>query len=241
MLSVRNLNLSYGAIKAVRGVNIDVAEGETVALLGANGAGKTSILSAIVGLTPSSAGDIIFDGKHIESAAVEANVQSGLTLVPEGRRVFPSLSVRENLWLGGATLGDKSLIAERRREMEELFPILADRHDQPAGTLSGGQQQQLAIARALMPNPKLLLMDEPSLGLAPLIVAEIFALIAQLKERGLTILLVEQNAHAALKAADRAYVLVNGVIATSGRADDIRKDGAIEAAYLGGDITEGKA
>lgn len=236
MLSITDLNVSYGAVKAVHGVSLHIEKGETVALLGANGAGKTSILSAIVGLVPASDGRIVFDGENIEKTPTETIVRRGLTLVPEGRRIFPSLTVLENLRLGGATLKSHRQGSEKIMEMQTLFPILAERQSQLAGTLSGGQQQQLAIGRALMSNPRVLLLDEPSLGLAPLIVAEIFALIRRLKDQGLTILLVEQNARSALQCADRAYVLANGRIVASGSADEIHKDGKIEAAYLGGNL-----
>jgi len=238
MLSIAGLDVRYGAIQAVRGVDLDVAGGEIVALLGANGAGKSTTLKAIVGLVRGK-GEITFGGEPILDRDTEDIVRRGLTLVPEGRRVFPSLTVAENLTLGAATRGDPAGAARSREEVLGLFPILAERANQAAGTLSGGQQQQLAIARALMSAPKLLLLDEPSLGLAPQIVDDIFDLILRLKARGLTILLVEQDAIAALDIADRAYVMANGRIIMSGAAADLRASEEIAHAYLG--ITAGHA
>lgn len=232
MLSVSGLDVRYGPIQAVRGVDLDVAEGEIVALLGANGAGKSTTLKAIVGLAPAT-GRINFDGEAIDSRDTEDIVQRGLTLVPEGRRIFPSLTVAENLTLGAATQRDRAAAARSRAEVLELFPILAERATQPAGTLSGGQQQQLAIGRALMSAPRLLLLDEPSLGLAPQIVDSIFDLILSLKARGLTILLVEQDAAAALDIADRAYVMANGRIVMEGAAETLRASEQVARAYLG--------
>jgi branched-chain amino acid transport system ATP-binding protein len=232
MLSVSGLDVRYGPIQAVRGVDLDVAQGEIVALLGANGAGKSTTLKAIVGLAPAT-GRINFDGEAIDSRDTEDIVQRGLTLVPEGRRIFPTLTVAENLTLGAATQRDRTAAARSRAEVLELFPILAERAAQPAGTLSGGQQQQLAIGRALMSAPRLLLLDEPSLGLAPQIVDSIFDLILSLKARGLTILLVEQDAAAALDIADRAYVMANGRIVMQGEAETLRASEQVARAYLG--------
>jgi len=233
MLSIADLDVRYGAIQAVRGVSLDVAEGEIVAVLGANGAGKTTTLKAAVGLVPATSGEIRFAGTAITGSDTEDIVMRGMTLVPEGRRVFPSLTVSENLRLGAATRRDAGEIARSRDEMLTLFPILAERANQAAGTLSGGQQQQLAIARALMSMPKLLLLDEPSLGLAPQVVDDIFDLILRLKARGLTILLVEQDAVAALDIADRAYVMANGRVVMSGSAAALRTSDEITHAYLG--------
>jgi len=233
MLSIADLDVRYGAIQAVRGVSLDVAEGEIVAVLGANGAGKTTTLKAAVGLVPTARGEIRFAGKPITGRDTEDIVIAGMTLVPEGRRVFPSLTVTENLRLGAATRKNAAEIEQSRNEVLSLFPILAERGHQAAGTLSGGQQQQLAIARALMSAPKLLLLDEPSLGLAPQVVDDIFDLILRLKARGLTILLVEQDAVAALDIADRAYVMANGRVVMSGDAATLRASDEVAHAYLG--------
>ncbi|HEU4825835.1 MAG TPA: ABC transporter ATP-binding protein [Dongiaceae bacterium] len=232
MLSLGGLDVRYGAIQAVRSLDLAVAEGEIVALLGANGAGKSTTLKAIVGLARSR-GDIRFAGASIAGRDTEEIVRLGLTMVPEGRRVFPSLTVAENLRLGAATRREATAADRSRKEVEALFPVLAERADQPAGTLSGGQQQQLAIARALMSAPKLLLLDEPSLGLAPQIVDDIFDLILRLKARGLTILLVEQDAIAALDIADRAYVMASGRVIMSGPAAELRASEQVARAYLG--------
>jgi len=233
MLTIADLNVRYGAIWAVRGVSLTVAEGEIVALLGANGAGKSTTLKAAVGLVAAVSGEIALAGEAISGRDTEEIVISGMTLVPEGRQVFPSLTVAENLRLGAATRRDPQEIERNRREVLDLFPILAERSGQAAGTLSGGQQQQLAIGRALMSSPKLLLLDEPSLGLAPQIVDDIFDLILRLKARGLTILLVEQDAVAALDIADRAYVMANGRIVMSGPAAELSASAEVASAYLG--------
>jgi branched-chain amino acid transport system ATP-binding protein len=232
LLSLNGLDVRYGAIQAVRSLDLEVNEGEIVALLGANGAGKSTTLKAIVGLAPGK-GEIRFAGQPILGRDTEEIVRSGLTMVPEGRRVFPSLTVAENLRLGAATRDDPTATLRLRQEVETLFPILAERAGQAAGTLSGGQQQQLAIGRALMSEPRLLLLDEPSLGLAPQIVDDIFDLILRLKARGLTILLVEQDAVAALDIADRAYVMASGRIIMSGPAAELRASEQVARAYLG--------
>lgn len=233
LLEITDLAVHYGLIQAVRGISLTVEAGEIVALLGANGAGKSTTLKAIVGLVPPAGGTIRFDGQRLDDARTEEIVSRGVTLVPEGRRVFPSLTAQENLRLGAASGRAGKSWTEDRDEMFALFPILAERQNQLAGTLSGGQQQQLAIARALMSHPALLLMDEPSLGLAPQIVDTIFELIERLRQRGQTILLVEQNAAAALDIADRAYVLANGTMAMQGAAAELRASGHIAKAYLG--------
>jgi branched-chain amino acid transport system ATP-binding protein len=234
LLAVSGLTVSYGAIRAVRGLDLAMEAGEVVALLGANGAGKSTTLKAIVGLVPSG-GEISFDGGSLKGLPTERIVTRGITMVPEGRRVFPSLTVLENLTLGAAAAGDARALPRSRAEVFALFPILAERRHQPAGTLSGGQQQQLAIARALMSEPRLILLDEPSLGLAPQIVDGIFELIARLKQAGQTILLVEQNVASALDIADRAYVMANGVVTMAGRAEDLRASPQVAHAYLGGE------
>jgi branched-chain amino acid transport system ATP-binding protein len=235
LLVISGLTVRYGAIQAVRGIDLAIEAGEVVAVLGANGAGKSTTLKAIVGLV-AFGGEIGFDGESLRGRATEQIVRKGVTMVPEGRRVFPSLTVMENLTLGAAAAADGKAAARNRAEVFELFPILAERREQRAGTLSGGQQQQLAIARALMSEPRLLLLDEPSLGLAPQIVDSIFELILRLKQRGQTILLVEQNVAAALDIADRAYVLANGAITMSGSAEMLRASEQVARAYLGADV-----
>ncbi len=232
LLVISGLTVRYGAIQAVRGIDLAIEAGEVVAVLGANGAGKSTTLKAIVGLV-AWGGEIHFDGASLQGRATEQIVRRGMTMVPEGRRVFPSLTVMENLTLGAAAHADGKAMPRNRAEAFELFPILAERREQRAGTLSGGQQQQLAIARALMSEPRLLLLDEPSLGLAPQIVDSIFELILRLKQRGQTILLVEQNVAAALDIADRAYVLANGMISMSGPAETLRASEQVARAYLG--------
>jgi branched-chain amino acid transport system ATP-binding protein len=231
LLTVAGLAVAYGAIQAVRALDLRVGGGEIVALLGANGAGKSSTLNAIVGLVPAR-GRIVFQEREILGLPTEAIVRRGLSLVPEGRHVFPSLTVDENLTLGGAVAG-RAASRTQRAEMLTLFPILAERERQLAGSLSGGEQQQLAIARALMSRPQLLLLDEPSLGLAPQIVETIFALIERLRAGGLTVLLVEQNVAMALEIADRGYVMAQGRVAMAGPAAELRASAAIERAYLG--------
>ncbi|MEM7170968.1 MAG: ABC transporter ATP-binding protein [Pseudomonadota bacterium] len=234
LLSTTNLTVGYGAVEAVRGIDIDVAEGEIVALLGANGAGKSSTLNALVGLTSIQAGEVTFDGMVTNNLSPEQLVRRGLTLTPEGRRVFAALTVEENLILGGYTLGTRSTaFTDNLSHLLDLFPILKDRRQQLAGTLSGGQQQQLAIARAMMSSPKLLLLDEPSLGLAPQIVEKIFELIDDLRAAGTTILLVEQNVALSLDIADRGYLMASGRIVTTGSGAELASSNIIEQAYLG--------
>jgi branched-chain amino acid transport system ATP-binding protein len=232
VLSVENLTVRYGAVEAVRAVSLRVDEGETVALVGPNGAGKTSVLNAIVGLAPTAGGRIVFRGQDITRMRTESIVRHGMALVPEHRRLFRNLTVRENLDLGATVAGDDRGDDVRARLLER-FPILADRLDQQAGYLSGGEAQQLAIARALSARPKLLLLDEPSLGLAPLLVEEVFRLIAELREQGVTILLVEQNAYMALEVADRAYVMRTGELETEQAASELLDEDALLRAYLG--------
>lgn len=234
LLEVDGLQVRYGAVEAVRGIDLVVEEGEVVALLGANGAGKSSTLNAVVGLVPKHSGSIRFAGDDIGNLATEFLVRLGITLTPEGRRVFGALTVEENLTLGGLPLGKAH--AERRANLDrmfDLFPILAERRNQLSGTLSGGQQQMLAIARSLMMSPKLLLLDEPSLGLAPKIVETIFETIADLRSAGITILLVEQNVAMSLEVVDRGYVMAAGAIATSGTAAELNSSNLVEQAYLG--------
>jgi branched-chain amino acid transport system ATP-binding protein len=233
LLSVESVRVEYGAIKAVRGVDLRVEQGELVVLLGANGAGKSSLLNAVAGLVAVTAGSVVFDGHEIAGQAAERIVRRGIALVPEGRRVFPRLSVRDNLRLGGASRKDARELGQTRERLLTLFPILRERLGKEAGTLSGGQQQMLAIARALMSKPRLLLLDEPSLGLAPIVVKQIFDLFSELRLDGTTLLLVEQNVHLALEVADRVYVMANGRIEASGTAEQFRASEAIEQAYLG--------
>ena len=233
LLSVEGLTVRYGAIEAVRGVSLAVHDGEIATLLGANGAGKSSILNAIMGMVPLAGGKVVLDGRDVAGQAPERIVRLGMTLTPEGRHVFANLTVLENLALGAAARRDRAEVARTRTDMFELFPVLAERRDQVAGTLSGGEQQMLAIARSLMSHPRILLLDEPSLGLAPQIVDTIFELIAGLRERGITILLVEQNVDLALEIADRGYVMASGEIVMDDTAAELRRSGGVERAYMG--------
>jgi branched-chain amino acid transport system ATP-binding protein len=235
MLEVSGLEVRYGAIRAVRGVSLSVAAGELAVLLGANGAGKSSTLKAIAGVLRPAGGRITLGGAEVPYGWPERMVRLGAAMVPETRDIFPDLTVLENLRLGAFTRRrDPAGMAADHARVIDLFPVLGERADQPAGTLSGGEQQMLAIARALMSHPRLLLLDEPSLGLAPAIIERIFGLIAELKRSGLTILLVEQNAAHALAIADRAYVLRLGEVAASGPATEIRAATDLKALYLGG-------
>ena len=232
MLAIDNLRSGYGRIEALHGVSLNVAQGEIVALVGANGAGKTTLMRTISGVQPIFGGRILFDGKPIERLAPHARVVLGIAQVPEGRQVFAPLSVEDNLRLGAWTQPASGVEASLT-SIYALFPMLDGMRNIPAGALSGGQQQMLAIGRALMAKPKLLLLDEPSMGLAPNLVDHVLAVIRALKDEGLTILLVEQNAAAALAIADRAYVLETGRITLSGSAADIRADRRVQDAYLG--------
>jgi branched-chain amino acid transport system ATP-binding protein len=235
MLEVSGLEVRYGAIRAVRGMSLRVAAGELAVLLGANGAGKSSTLRAIAGALRPSGGRITLGGVEVPYGWPERMVRLGAAMVPETRDIFPDLTVAENLRLGAFTRRrDPAGMAADHARVVELFPVLGERAGQPAGTLSGGEQQMLAIGRALMSHPRLLLLDEPSLGLAPAVIERIFALIAELKRTGLTILLVEQNAAHALAIADRAYVLRLGAVAASGTAAEIRAATDLKALYLGG-------
>jgi branched-chain amino acid transport system ATP-binding protein len=230
-LEVRGLFAGYGRIEALHGIDLRVGKGELVALVGANGAGKTTLLRAVSGLIKASAGSVTLLGREIGHDSADARVRAGLSQVLEGRQVFGPMSVQDNLLLGGYTRPDGR--QQRLAEMYALFPVLEEKRLLAAGTLSGGQQQMLAIARALMSEPKVLLLDEPSMGLAPLLVKEIFGVIARLKARGIPILLVEQNAHAALSVADVGYVLETGAIALGGPAAQLLRDERVKAAYLG--------
>ena len=233
LLTVSNLKVRYDAIEAVTGVDLAVEPGEIVALLGANGVGKSSTLNAIVGLTSSTEGVIEFDSEEITRQPTETLIRKGITLVPEGRRVFAGLTVTENLILGAYVCNNRSKLEETYARVFDLFPILHQRQQQLAGTLSGGEQQMLAIARALMSEPKMLLLDEPSLGLAPQIVERIFELIVTLHQQGITILLVEQNVAMSLDIIDRAYVMVGGRIVDTGTASELKSSDLVQQAYLG--------
>ena len=233
MLVIKNLEAYYGKIQALKGVSLHVDKGEVVCLIGANGAGKTTTLHAVSGLMKHVEGEIVLEGKAIRNLSPERIVRRGVAHVPEGRQIFAPLSVPDNLRLGAYTRKDKSGIAKDMEWIFALFPRLAERRDLLAGVLSGGEQQMLALGRALMTRPNILLLDEPSMGLAPLIIAEIFKVIEQLRNDGMTILLVEQNAKAALKVSDRGYVLETGRIVLSGTAEELMQSQDIQRAYLG--------
>ena len=231
MLEIKDLNVSYGGIKAVKDISFVVPKGEVVTLIGANGAGKSSTLRSIVGLVKPESGSILFEGSELAGLSTDQIVSRGITLVPEGRRVFPDMTVLENLKIGAYMRKDS--LEEDLKWVHDLFPRLKERSWQLAGTLSGGEQQMLAIGRALMSKPDLIMMDEPSLGLAPLIVQSVFDIIREINRQGVTILLVEQNANAALKIADRAYVLELGKIVKEGPASELANDDSIRKTYLG--------
>ncbi|MES2535545.1 MAG: ABC transporter ATP-binding protein [Pseudomonadota bacterium] len=234
MLKLESVSMSYGAIESVREVSITVRPGEVVTIIGANGAGKSTLLKGIVGLEPLARGRIVLNGEEVTQVPAHKRVALGVALSPEGRGVFPDQSVRDNLLLGAYHRHEDSAVLEQKIERYfTMFPRLRERQQQMAGTLSGGEQQMLAIARALMSEPRLLLLDEPSLGLAPLIIQDIFKTIRQLREMGLTILLVEQMANQALAVADRAYVLENGRITSEGSGRELLNDPKVRAAYLG--------
>jgi branched-chain amino acid transport system ATP-binding protein len=232
-LELSDVKVSYGGISAVKGVSLEVARGEIVALVGANGAGKTSVLKAIIGLVPLSGGSVRLLGRDVAGVATHRRVALGATLVPEGRAIFAGLTVRENLDLGAFLRRDKQARATRLSRVIDLFPRLGERLSQSAGTLSGGEQQMLAIGRAMMGEPKVLLLDEPSLGLAPKLVSQIFESIRSIAKTGITILLVEQNTRLALETAARAYVLSTGEIVLSGPSRELREDSRVRAAYFG--------
>jgi branched-chain amino acid transport system ATP-binding protein len=234
MLNVQNLHVHYGGIHALRGLNIQVPQGKIVTLIGANGAGKSSTLRAIAGLLRQCKGSIEYDGKQLLGKAPEDIVTSGIVMSPEGRRIFPHLTVRENLLLGAYSRNDTNAIQEDMEWIFKLFPRMKERIWQKGGTLSGGEQQMLALGRALMSRPELIMMDEPSLGLAPLLVREVFDIIRHINEQGKTVLLVEQNAFAALKIADYAYVLEVGEIVLEGLGSDLIENSRVREAYLGG-------
>ncbi|AKU26243.1 MULTISPECIES: ABC transporter ATP-binding protein [Geobacillus] len=234
MLKVEAIDVFYGNIHALKGVSLEVNKGEIVTLIGANGAGKTTLLKTISGLLKPKSGDIVYEGASIAGKAAQTIVKQGISHVPEGRRVFANMTVEENLELGAFLRKDKDGIQQDFAKVFQLFPRLEERRKQLAGTLSGGEQQMLAIGRALMARPKLLLLDEPSMGLAPLLVKTIFRIIQEINESGTTILLVEQNAHMALSIADRAYVIESGRVVLSGAASELQASEQVKQAYLGG-------
>jgi branched-chain amino acid transport system ATP-binding protein len=234
LLAVENLKVSYGGIQALKGIDLTVAPGELVALIGSNGAGKTTTLKALAGLLHPTAGQIHYDGKSLYDIPAHQRVHNGLALVPEGRGIFARLTVAENLQMGAYTRNDTRQIGEDLERMYTLFPRLAERRTQHAGTLSGGEQQMVAMARALMSRPKLLMLDEPSMGLAPMMVAKIFGTIRDISAQGVSILLVEQNAKLALEVAQRGYVLEGGLVTLSGVSSELLGSDAVQRAYLGG-------
>jgi branched-chain amino acid transport system ATP-binding protein len=234
LLDVKNLSVSYGAIKALRDISFTVEEGEVITLIGSNGAGKTTTLHAVSSILKKQKGTVLFNGENITNVAPDKIVKKHLIQVPEGRRIFQNLSVRENLELGAYLRRDRDGIRKDMEKVFEFFPRLKERVKQNAGTLSGGELQMLAMGRGLMAQPKLLLLDEPSMGLAPILVDEIFSIIQKINKEGTTILLVEQNAFKALSIADRAYILETGVISKSGKASELITDPSVKAAYLGG-------
>ncbi|MCC8139642.1 MAG: ABC transporter ATP-binding protein [Lachnospiraceae bacterium] len=233
MLEIKDLEVYYGVIQAIKGISFEVNEGEVIALIGANGAGKTTILHTISGLIAPKKGSVSFEGKEITKTPAHKIVEAGIAQVPEGRRVFASLSVLQNLRLGAYTRKNKQEIEQTLQMVYSRFPRLEERKNQPAGTLSGGEQQMLAMGRALMSEPRILLMDEPSMGLSPIFVNEIFDIIQKVSEAGTTVLLVEQNAKKALSIADRGYVLETGRIVLEGKASELMNDESVKKAYLG--------
>ncbi|MFK9091646.1 ABC transporter ATP-binding protein [Bacillus salipaludis] len=234
MLKINDINVYYGNIHALKGVSLDINQGEIVTLIGANGAGKSTLLKTISGLLKPKNGEILFENEHLAGKVAQAIVKRGISQVPEGRRVFSNMSVEENLELGAYLRKDKKGIREDFEKVYQLFPRLYERRKQLSGTLSGGEQQMLAMGRALMARPRLLLLDEPSMGLAPLLVKTIFKIIGEINKTGTTILLVEQNANMALSIADRAYVIETGKIVAAGTAEELSQSDQIRAAYLGG-------
>lgn len=233
MLEIKDLSVYYGVIQALKGISFEVNEGEVIALIGANGAGKTTTLHTVSGLIAPKSGSVIFEGQDITKTPGHKIVSMGMAHVPEGRRVFASLSVLQNLRLGAYTRNDKEEIEESLRKVYKRFPRLEERKNQPAGTLSGGEQQMLAMGRALMSNPRIILMDEPSMGLSPILVNEIFDIIKEVSAGGTTVLLVEQNAKKALSIADRGYVLETGRIVLEGKAQELLNNKSVQSAYLG--------
>ena len=234
LLEVKNLEVYYGVICALKGISFEVNEGEIVSLIGANGAGKTTMMQSVSGIIPKKAGSVIFDGHDISKVPCHKIVKLGMTQVPEGRRVFQELTVYENLMMGAYTVKDQQRFKEDLESIFQRFPRLAERRTQIAGTLSGGEQQMLAMGRALMSKPRLLLLDEPSMGLAPIFIKEIFSIIQEIKQQGTTVLLIEQNAKMALSIADRGYVLETGKIVLEGTGEELLASDEVRKAYLGG-------
>ena len=233
LLQVRDLRVAYGGIQAVKGVSFEVHAGELVCLIGSNGAGKTTSMKAVTGTQPLAGGEVLYQGRSIQGQGAWDLVRNGLAMVPEGRGVFTRMSIRENLQMGAYIRQDSAVVAQDLERMFALFPRLKERSDQLAGTLSGGEQQMLAMGRALMSRPQLLLLDEPSMGLSPLMVDKIFEVITDVSRQGVTVLLVEQNASRALQIADRAYVMESGLITLQGPAQQLLHDPQVQAAYLG--------
>ncbi|MEA5015850.1 MAG: ABC transporter ATP-binding protein [Candidatus Limiplasma sp.] len=233
MLEIRNLKVSYGGIRALKGISLSVPQGQIITLIGANGAGKSTMLRTISGLQKPDEGEILYGDENLVGLAPKEMVKRGIVMVPEGRRVFPDMTVRENLRIGAFQRKDKEAIAQDRHYVYSLFPRLQERAWQLAGTLSGGEQQMLAVGRALMSRPKVLMMDEPSLGLAPLVVRDIFSIVRKLNADGITVLLIEQNANAALRIADYGYVLETGNISMAGTGKELLDNAAVREAYLG--------
>lgn len=233
LLEVQNLTVHYGGIRAVNGINLSIAAGEIACLIGANGAGKSTTMSAIAGLLAPTCGEIFFNGEAITKLQPHQRLRRGLALVPEGRGIFPRLTVAENLLMGGYTINNAAVLKSGLDHAYQLFPRLGERFRQPAGTLSGGEQQMLAIARALMSRPKLLLLDEPSMGLAPLLVQKIFATLTNIAQEGVTLLVVEQNAHQALQTSQRGYVLEGGNVVLADKASALLVNPQVKSAYLG--------
>lgn len=233
LLELTDVTLFYGRIQALHGIDLCVDDGEIVALIGANGAGKSTTMRAISGLRPIASGDIRFEGKSITSLRADLRVTRGISQAPEGRGIFPGMSVRENLEMGAYTRRDLAVVSEDMERVLGMFPRLRERIGQAGGTLSGGEQQMLAVGRALMSRPKLMLLDEPSMGLAPMLITQIFTIIREINEQGTTILVVEQNAHQALSIAHRAYIMETGSIVKTGEGTALLRDPAVKAAYLG--------
>ena len=235
MLQIKELCVKYDNIQVLHGISLELQEGELVALIGANGAGKTTTLSTISGVKRAFSGQIVYDGKEITKAGTDEIVKMGIVQVPEGRQIFSKMTIEENLILGAYTEKDSQRQKQNMQRVMELFPILRERRRQTAGTLSGGEQQMLAIARALMGNPRMLLLDEPSMGLSPLMTEQVFDAVKSLNDQGTTILLVEQNAYDAMEISHRTYIMENGVITREGKSSELMRDPAIKQAYLGGD------
>jgi branched-chain amino acid transport system ATP-binding protein len=234
VLKISGLQVNYGSIRALKGIDLSVRQGQIVTLIGSNGAGKSTMMNTISGIVRTAGGEVLFEGENILNKPSDYIVKRGIVLAPEGRQIFPRMTVRENLAMGALTVRDKAAVRDELAVVYELFPILKARARQYAGTLSGGEQQMLAVGRAMMRMPRILMLDEPSLGLAPLLIRQIFSMIDKIHQMGTTILLVEQNARMALSVCDYAYVMENGSIAMQGKGSDLLHDPRVSAAYLGG-------